>query len=105
MIKEEGHFIIGISKSGKKFRPSDWVERIATSCASFDVNHRLHYNPDIMPAKHRGQSCLFVANRLAINEPDNFNFVMQFAESNQLLVIQSGQPDLPEPPFELESAA
>lgn len=105
MIKEEGHFILGVSRNGKKFRPSDWIERIAVTCASFDASQRLRYNPQVMPAKYHGQSCLFVANSLAINAPDIFNFVMKFAESNYLRIVDSNAPEMLEPPVDLQSAA
>lgn len=86
MLKEEGHFVLGISLNGKKFRPSDWIERIATDFASFDCSHRLQYNPKVMPVKHDGQHCLFVASSLAEQEPAAFAFIMNFANSNRLQI-------------------
>ena len=58
--KRTGHFIFGITQNGNKFRPSDWVERIAAVFASFDASQRLRYDPMVMPVRYDGMPCLFV---------------------------------------------
>jgi hypothetical protein len=89
MSKQEGVYILGISCNGKRFRPSDWVERIATSFGYFDEHHRLQYNPKVTPVKHQGQVCLFVACSLAVNDPDAYHFIIGFATSNHLQIKHS----------------
>jgi hypothetical protein len=71
-----GHFIFGITKNGNKFRPSDWVERIATVFASFDANHRLRYDPKVRPVCYDELPCLFVDGTLAIDNPAGCKFIM-----------------------------
>ena len=105
MLKREGLFVLGISLNGNKFRPSDWIERIATAFASFDYSHRLRYNPKVMPVKHEGQHCLFVASCLAVNDPAAYDFIMNFANSNHLQVKNSHPPSTPEPEIGILNAA
>ena len=104
-IEKIGHYILGVSWSGNKFRPSDWIERIATAFGSFDASQRLRYNPKVRPVKHEGQRCLFVASSLAVNDPDAYNFIMDFADSNHLQVKNTDQTDLPQRPIELPNVA
>lgn len=86
MQTNEGYFILGTTESGSKFRPSDWVDRLATAYSSF-ANHRIHYHPHISPTTLDGQRCLFIDSHLAEQDVDTFNFIMQFAESNHLQVL------------------
>jgi hypothetical protein len=82
------HFILGVTQRGNKFRPSDWVERIAAVFASFDASQRLRYSSLIRPAIYNGLRCLFVAGSLAMADPAGYSYVMDFAASNQLQVVQ-----------------
>ncbi len=93
-IEEEGTYILGINEEGKRFRPSDWVERIATALGRFDANHRIHYNPMVLPTSYEGQKSLFVADRLAELDSEAYHFIMQFAHSNRLQMLSSQQPEL-----------
>ena len=105
MTKEKaGHFIFGITQSGSKFRPSDWVERIAAVFASFDAQ-RLCYNPMVRPAKYDGLYCLFVAGALAMIDPAAYDFIMQFAMSNHLQIKEIGQVVLNQTPADLSNVA
>ena len=105
MLKEDGHFVLGVSLNGMKFRPSDWIERIATAFASFDASHRLQYNPKVMPVKYDGQHCLFVASSLAEEEPAGYAFIMSFANSNRLQIkTKSHSPEIGEA-MQIPSAA
>jgi hypothetical protein len=88
--EQTGYCILGITRNGNRFRPSDWVERIATAFASFGSSQRLHYNNLIRPSVYDGLRCLFVATSLAVIDPAGFDFVMDFANSNQLQVKQIG---------------
>ena len=101
MSADAGQVIFGFSHSGKKFRPSDWIERLASVFASFDTGHRLRYDPSVIPMKVEGQPCLFVADSLAQTDPAAFSYLMDFARSNELQIRkkpgptdQSGSPDV-----------
>ena len=104
-IEESGYFVLGTSKNGHKFRPSDWVERIATVFAGFDAGRRLRYDPMVTPATHEGQKCLFVSSGLATKDPDGYKFIMEFANSNHLQLEYTGQPDSHLPTDELRHVA
>lgn len=95
MLQEQpGYFILGISAEGHKFRPSDWVERIASLFAS-NHNRRLSYNPMVVPASFNMQAGLFVQQNFAYSHPAEFKFILDFAESNKLQIIEfNQQPEL-----------
>ena len=98
MAKEEkGHFILGITTNGHKFRPSDWAERIASVFGSFDGRQRLRYDPRVTPSRYEGQYCLFVASCLAASNPTGYDFIMGFATGNRLEIKNTGKPDSEEP--------
>lgn len=84
--EEEGYLIVGVAPNGNTFRPSDWVERIATLYARFDSSHRIRYNPMVKPVHAEGRRCLFVSHALEQQNPVAYGFIMEFAASNKLLV-------------------
>ena len=90
-IKKTGHFIFGITHNGHKFRPSDWIERIAAVFGSFDASQRLRYNPMVMPTQYDGLPCLFVDSSLAIDDPAGCRFIMEFVTSNKLQIKTTAQ--------------
>lgn len=90
---EEGYFVLGTTENGRKFRPSDWIDRLATTFASFE-GMRIHYHAQIHPANLDGQRCLFIATSLAEQDLPSFNFLMDFAHDNQLQVVAPHQEQL-----------
>jgi hypothetical protein len=91
--EEAGYLIIGITNNGQKFRPSDWVERVASVCGCIDGRHRLHYNPIVKPMQLNEVHGLFLASRLSILNPDAYQYVMDFSYSNDLQMMTIGLPD------------
>ena len=102
--EKSGYLILGILTNGKKFRPSDWIQRIAASFATFD-RKRLRYHPMLAPARHDDQSGLFVDSELMLSDPGIYDFVMDFAHHNHLQIIAINQPDMPTSPIELQKVA
>lgn len=102
-----GHFIFGITQNGNKFRPSDWVERIATVFASFDAGQRLRYDPMVMPVRYDGLPCLFVDGNFAANNPAGCKFITEFVRSNQLQIKTTApmQPSMCLSEFRLQDVA
>ena len=45
-------FVQGLTKDGKQFRPSDWVDRMCSSFATFGENRKLRYSPYLRQAAH-----------------------------------------------------
>jgi bisphosphoglycerate-dependent phosphoglycerate mutase len=83
----DGRWIIeSVKTDGNKFRPSDWIERISTSLASFGSDHRLRYDDEVQPCVIQGQKCLVVGKGLSLRKPELLAYIMKFAEDNQLRI-------------------
>lgn len=86
----DGHLVIrGVMENGKPFRPSDWIERLSSSLASFERDRRLRYSPGVQPCMIDGERCLVVARWLEGADRAAYDYVMEFARANRLRV----QPD------------
>lgn len=88
MSNNEKWVIRGVTEEGKKLRPSDWIERISSTLASFGTDHRLQYSNAVAPCMIDGEKCLVVARNLDEVNPDAYEFVMGFAKSNQLCIVE-----------------
>ena len=80
--------IEGRSADNRKFRPSDWSERLASNFACFGTDHRLRYSPSVFPVLIDGIPSLMVAKNLEQSDPRAYAFVMQFAVENNLCIHQ-----------------
>lgn len=92
--------ISGQQEDGRKLRPADWVERISSALATFDQQHRLHYSASVHPCIIDGEKCLVVARGLEQANPAAYAFVMEFARSNRLRILddrRKGERALPLP--------
>ncbi|MEE9332144.1 MAG: DUF3579 domain-containing protein [Methylophilaceae bacterium] len=89
--KNENEEIIiqSLTREGKRFRPSDWVDRICSSYATFGEDRRLRYSPYLKPEMIDGVRCLAVKMQLKIANPEGFEELMQFASENQLNILDS----------------
>ena len=86
MDNDEKWVIRGVTEEGKKLRPSDWIERISSTLASFGSDQRLQYSNAVAPCMIDGEKCLVVARNLNNVNPDAYDYVMNFAKSNQLSI-------------------
>lgn len=88
--KEKRIVIEGITKSGEKFRPSDWAERMCGCLASFN-NRRITYSPQLRPIvdNESRTKCLVLDPRLKETNPDVFECIMKFADENRLNMYES----------------
>lgn len=87
-----GLVILGLTSDGRRFRPSDWAERLAGATAVFrpvdqGADPRLRFSPYVEPGHLDGVSCVRVDARLSDIEPMAFDFVRRFALDNNLRVI------------------
>ena len=90
MTKKSVEIIIeGITRAGKPFRPSDWVDRTCSTYATFGTDKKLVYSPYLKPKVMNGVRCLAVDMRLKDVNPDGFTQLMQFADENQLNILDS----------------
>lgn len=85
VLTQHCKFIIeGVTEDGRKFRPSDWIDRISSLMASYGASHRLVYSDLMHPELYQGQKCLIIDTELEIKNPGMFEYVMNFAKSNNL---------------------
>lgn len=89
--------IEGITRAGKPFRPSDWVDRMCSTFAIFGVDKKLKYSPYLKPRVANGVRCLEVDLKLKAVNPEGFTQLMQFAEENQLNILDSAGNSIPTP--------
>lgn len=81
-----GYYILGITTYGNSFRPSDWVERIASVYGTFENERHLKYHPMIKPARYENNRCLFIDSQLSELKPEIFKHIMDFASVNSLRI-------------------
>jgi len=78
--------IEGLTRAGKPFRPSDWVDRMCSTYATFGADRKLRYSPYLKPQLLNGVRCLKVDLKLRDVNPEGFAQLMLFVEENQLNV-------------------
>ena len=78
--------IIGTTVDGRKFRPSDWAQRLATAVGTPGADRRVRFHPKVKIAAIEGINCVVVDRSLEEEEPMLFAFLVDFANSNQLKV-------------------
>jgi hypothetical protein len=86
-------FILGITRSGKAFRPSDWAERLAGVMSQFrpggpQPGSHLGYSEWCVPTTVNGVKCVVVHRDLRDAEPMAWDFCMNFGKDNDLQVSE-----------------
>lgn len=79
--------IEGVTEDGRRFRPSDWVERLSDASASFGPDQRLRYGL-VSPCYIDGRKCLRVKKILEQENPEALKFVWEFVLSNRLRMTE-----------------
>ena len=99
-------FIQGVTRDGKPFRPSDWAERLAGAMSSFRPEGaaagraaHIGYSPLCVPRQLGALRGILVSAELREIEPMAWDFVMNFARDNELVVsgVPSDEAAAPEP--------
>ncbi len=91
-ISEKETFILGLTRGGKAFRPSDWAERLAGVMSSFrpggpQPGSHLGYSPWCVPTTTvSGVKCVIVHVDLRDHDVMAWDFCMNFAKDNDLQV-------------------
>lgn len=85
--KDKEIIIEGNTRAGKPFRPSDWVDRMCSTYATFGEDRKLKYSPYLKPKVVNGVRCLAVDLKLKSVNPEGYAQLMHFAEENQLNVL------------------
>jgi hypothetical protein len=89
--------IEGLTRAGKPFRPSDWVDRMCSTYATFGADRKLRYSPYLKPRLLNGVRCLAVDMKLKDINPEGYAQLMHFAEENQLNIKDAEGNDIPLP--------
>jgi hypothetical protein len=76
--------ILGLTRDGQPFRPSDWAERLCGVMSAFGGDHRMQYSPYVHPVTSNGVRCVVVDVRLEEVEPMAYRFLLGFAKDNEL---------------------
>ncbi|MEF8725200.1 MAG: DUF3579 domain-containing protein [Candidatus Accumulibacter delftensis] len=84
--------IVGMTTAGKKFRPSDWAERLCGVLSAFGAEKRMRYSPYVGPRSYNGEKAVFVDGCLYEVEPMAYRFVLHFAQDNDLQLIEGPLP-------------
>lgn len=82
----ESFVIVGLTLEGRRFRPSDWAERLCGVMSVFGSERRMSYSPYAQPGNQDGEKCVFVDARIRDIEPMAYAFLVNFAKDNQLKV-------------------
>lgn len=85
--------ILGRTRAGKTFRPSDWAERLAGVMSQFrpggpQPGGHLRYSPWCVPTTRDGVKCVIVQRDLRDAEPMAWDFCINFARDNELELIE-----------------
>lgn len=78
--------ITGVTLDGRRFRPSDWAERLCGVLSVFGAEKRMEYSPYVQPITVSGVKSVVVNRKLEAVEPMAFKFLMSFAQDNELQV-------------------
>jgi hypothetical protein len=86
--------ILGLTSDGRRFRPSDWAERLCGVMSSFrpgsiQAHSHLGYSPYVSPGEREGVKCVVVDARIHGLEAMAYHFLVGFARDNDLQVIET----------------
>lgn len=91
MKKDQKIVIQGITQKGKKFRPSDWAERMSGTLATFK-NNRIYYSPLLQPSVNQeGYKCIILDHKLKDSSPKIYQAILDFAKENNLKICDNDE--------------
>ena len=79
--------IVGVTLEGRKFRPSDWAERLCGVMSAFSAQQKIKYSPYVSPATYEGEKAVLVDGKLEEVEPMAYRFMINFAQDNDLRIV------------------
>lgn len=81
----------GVTRDGRKFRPSDWAERLYYAVASYGPYRRITFNPMVTLRIEGATKCIAINPKLREIDSLTFDFLIGFGRSNDLEM--TGLPD------------
>jgi len=79
--------IVGRTQDGKKFRPSDWAERLCGVMSAFGSEKKMRYSPYVSTGEWEGDKCVFIDGALYDISPIGYRFLANFAKDNDLVLL------------------
>ena len=86
------YIIIGLTSKGRRFRPSDWAERLCGVLSAFGAEKKMKYSRYVGPGHYNDEKAVFVDGALYDIEPMAYRFVLNFAVDNDLQLIEGACP-------------
>ncbi|HEC20094.1 MAG TPA: DUF3579 domain-containing protein [Gammaproteobacteria bacterium] len=84
--------IEGQTHAGRKFRPSDWAERMSGALSTFGRDHRIRYSPLLQPLTINGVKCVAIDPKMKEKCPEMFSYIMGWANNNDLVISEADIP-------------
>lgn len=78
--------IKGVTEDGRRFRPSDWAQRLATAVGSLGTDRRIRFHPQVSIGAVNGVTCVMVDAALEEEDPQLYGFLLNFGRSNHLQI-------------------
>ena len=82
-----------MTTSGRKFRPSDWAERMSGALSTFGRDQRIHYSPLLKPLTINGVKCVVVDPRLQDQFPEMYSYILGWANNNELKISEKNDAE------------
>jgi hypothetical protein len=84
-------YILGVTREGKVFRPSDWADRLCSVMSQFKPGgggpqSHLTYSPYVMPDQQGDLKVVRVDKEIAELETLAYKFLVSFAVDNDLQI-------------------
>ena len=80
--------IEGKTQAGRKFRPSDWAERMSGALSTFGRDQRIRYSPMLQPLIIDGTKCIALDPKMKDQFPEMYAYIMGWADNNDLIVSE-----------------
>ena len=80
--------IEGTTQGGRKFRPSDWAERMSGALSTFGPDQRIRYSPLLQPTTINGIKCIVIDPGMQEQFPEMYTYIMGWANKNDLVVSE-----------------
>ena len=92
-------YILGLTRQGRAFRPSDWAERLAGVMSQFrpggpQPGSHLGYSPWCIPTSIGDTKCVIIHPDLREHEVMAWDFCLSFARDNDLQTSEGAPPAL-----------
>lgn len=86
--------IEGVTQSGRKFRPSDWAERMSGALSTFGRDQRIQYSPLLQPLTIDGVKCIAIDPEMQQRFPEMYAYIMGWATNNDLKISEIDSDEL-----------